>query len=166
MPYTVIIQSSYLCCPILFLFSIFPSHQSFPVSWLFASSGRSIGVSASASVLPMNSQDWFSLALTTLISLLSKGFSRVFSSTTVWKHQCPLHWKYSLNHWTISEVEGALILLDAASCGGIQYCTYLLHIFLFDLVMSCTSSWSCFGEGNGNQLQYSCLEHSMDRGAW
>ena len=65
---------------------------------------QSIGVSASASVLPMNSQDWFSLALTGLISLLSKGLSRVFSSTTVWKHQCPLHWKYSLNHWTISEV--------------------------------------------------------------
>ena len=65
---------------------------------------QSIGVSASASVLPMNSQDWFSLALTGLISLLSKGLSRVFSSTTVWKHQCPVHWKYSLNHWTISEV--------------------------------------------------------------
>ena len=142
----------------------FPASGSFPLNWVLTSSGQSIG--ASASVLPMNSQDWFSLALTTLISLLSKGFSRVFSSTTVWKHQCPLHWKYSLNHWTISEVEGALILLDAASCGGIQYCTYLLHIFLFDLVMSCTSSWSCFGEGNGNQLQYSCLEHSMDRGAW
>ena len=57
------------------------------MSWLFASSGQSIGASASASVLPMNIQDWFPLGLTGLISLQSKGLSRVFSSITVWKHQ-------------------------------------------------------------------------------
>ena len=66
--------------------------QSFLVSvfsneWLFASDGQSIGTSASASVLPMNIQGWFPLRLTGLISLLSKGLSRVFSSTTFWKHQ-------------------------------------------------------------------------------
>ena len=60
---------------------------SFLMSLLFASSGQSIGASASASVLPMNIQDWFPLKFTGLISLLSKGLSRVFSNTTVWKHQ-------------------------------------------------------------------------------
>ena len=63
----------------------FPAPGSFPVSRLFASSGQSLG--ASASVLPMNSQGWFPLELTGWISLLSKGLSRVFSSTTVWQHQ-------------------------------------------------------------------------------
>ena len=65
----------------------FPASGSFPVSQLFTSSGQSIGASASASVLPMNTQDWFTLGLTGWISLLSKGLSRVFSSTAVWKHQ-------------------------------------------------------------------------------
>ena len=54
---------------------------------LFASGGRSIGASASASILPMNIQDWFSLGLIGLISLQSKGLSRVFSNTTIRKHQ-------------------------------------------------------------------------------
>ena len=60
---------------------------SFPVSWLFASGGQNIGVSASTSVLPMNIQGWFLLGLTGLISLLSKGLSRVFSHTTIQKYQ-------------------------------------------------------------------------------
>ena len=64
----------------------FPASGSFPVSQLFASGGQTIGASASASVLPMNIQDWFPLGLTGLI-LKSKGLSRVFSSTTVRKHQ-------------------------------------------------------------------------------
>ena len=65
----------------------FPASGSFLMSWLFAAGGQSIGVSASASVLPMNIQDWFPLGLTGLISLQSKGLSRVFSNTTVEKHQ-------------------------------------------------------------------------------
>ena len=65
----------------------FPASESFPVSQFFASSGQSIGVSASASVLPMNIQDWFPLGWTGWISLQSKGLSRVSSSTTVQKHQ-------------------------------------------------------------------------------
>ena len=65
----------------------FPAFRCFPVSQFFAWGGQSIGVSASASVLPMNIQGSLSLKLTGLISLLSKGPSRVFSSTTVWKHQ-------------------------------------------------------------------------------
>ena len=72
-----------LCCPLLLLPSVFPSIKIFSMSWLFASGGQSIGASASASVLPMNSQDWFPLGLTSLISLLSKGLSRVFSSTSI-----------------------------------------------------------------------------------
>ena len=65
----------------------FPASGSFPMSQLFASGGQSIGVSASASVLPMNIQDWFPSGWTGLISWQSKGLSRVFSNTTVWKHQ-------------------------------------------------------------------------------
>ena len=65
----------------------FPASGSFPMSWLLASCGESIGASASATVLPMNIQDWFPLGWTGWISLLSKGLSRVFSSTTIWKHQ-------------------------------------------------------------------------------
>ena len=61
----------------------FPASGSFPTTQFFTSGGQSIGVSASASVLPMNIQDWFPLGLTSLISLLSKGLSRVFSNTTV-----------------------------------------------------------------------------------
>ena len=61
----------------------FPASGSFPMSQFFASGGQSIGVSASASVLPMNIQDWFPLGWTGWISLLSKGLSRVFSNTTV-----------------------------------------------------------------------------------
>ena len=63
----------------------FPASGSFPKSGLFASGGQNVG--AAASVLPMNIQGWFTLALTGLISLQSKGLSRVFSSTTVLKHQ-------------------------------------------------------------------------------
>ena len=63
----------------------FPASVSFPVSQLFSSSDQSIG--GSASVLPMNIQGWLPLGLTGLISLLSKGLSRVFSNTTVQKHQ-------------------------------------------------------------------------------
>ena len=65
----------------------FPASGSFPMSQFFASGGQSIGVSASASVLPMNIQDWFPLGLSGLISLQSKGLSRVWSNTAVQKHQ-------------------------------------------------------------------------------
>ena len=59
---------------------------SFPVSWLFGSGGQNIWVSASTSVLPMNIHGWFPLGLSGLISLMSRRFSRVFSSTTIQKH--------------------------------------------------------------------------------
>ena len=65
----------------------FPASGSFQMSQLFTSGGQSIGVSATTSILPMNTQDWSSLEWTGLISLESKGLSRVFSNTTVQKHQ-------------------------------------------------------------------------------
>ena len=64
----------------------FPAPGTFPMSQFFASGGQSIGVTASASVLPMNIQDWFPLGWTGWISLQSKGLLRVFSNTTVQKH--------------------------------------------------------------------------------
>ena len=77
-----------LCHTLLLLLSIFQASGSFPVSQFFASGGQRIGVSASASVLPMNIQDWFPLGLTGLIFLQSKGLSRVFSNTTVQSINC------------------------------------------------------------------------------
>ena len=87
--------SSWLCHPAISssVTPFFSCPQSFPASgcfsksWHFTSGGQSIGASASASVLLMNIQDWFTLGLTGWISLLSMGLSRLFSSTTVWKHQ-------------------------------------------------------------------------------
>ena len=74
-----------LCCPLL-LPSIFPSIRVFSSELFFVSGRQRIGVSASASVFPMNIQDWFPLGLTGLICFRSKGLSGVFSST-IWKHQ-------------------------------------------------------------------------------
>ena len=77
-----------LCHPFSSCLQSFPALGSFPMKQLFPSSSQSIiGASALASVLPMNSQGWFLLGLTCLISLLSKGLSRVFSNTTDQKHQ-------------------------------------------------------------------------------
>ena len=78
-PFSVVSFSS---CP-----QSFPASGSFLMSQLFALGGQSIGASASASVLPMNIQKWFPLGLTGLISLQSKGLSRVFPNTTAQKHQ-------------------------------------------------------------------------------
>ena len=68
-------------------FNLSQTSESFPMSWFFTSGGQSIGASASAIVLPMNTKDWFPLGLTGLTSLQSRGLSRVFSSTAVRKHQ-------------------------------------------------------------------------------
>jgi len=78
----VILHHPFSSCP-----QSLPASGSFPMSQLFASGGQSIGVSALASVLPKNTQDWSPLGWTGWISLQSKEFSRVFSNTTVQKHQ-------------------------------------------------------------------------------
>ena len=75
------------CHPFSSCLQYFPATESFPVSQLFAPGGQSIGFWASESILPMNIQSWFPLGLTSLISLLSKGLSRAFRSTTIWKSQ-------------------------------------------------------------------------------
>ena len=87
--------SSRWCHPVISSFVVpfsscpqyFPASGSFQMNQLFTSGGQSIGVSTSASVLPMNTQDWSPSGWTGWISLKSKGLSRVFSNTTVQKHQ-------------------------------------------------------------------------------
>ena len=93
----------------------FPASGSFPVSQLFASGGQRIGASASA--LPMNIQGWFPLELTGWISLQYKGLSRVFSKSTVQKHQFfgtqPSLWSSSHNHtWLLEKPELWLVWSD------------------------------------------------------
>ena len=82
-------------------FQPFPASGSFQMSQLFRSSGQSIGVSASASFLPVNIQDWFLLEWTGWISLQSKGLSRAFSNTTVQKHQ---FFDAQLSLWSSSHI--------------------------------------------------------------
>ena len=84
----------------------FPASGSFPMSQLFPSGGQSIGISASASVLPMSTQDWPPLGWTGWISLQSKGLSRVFSNTTVWKHQ---YFSPQLSLWSNSYIHPWLL---------------------------------------------------------
>ena len=97
MPSTISFSVAPYSCP-----QSFPASGSFPVSQLFTTGGPSIGASASTSVIPMNIQGCFPLELTGWFSLLSKGLSRVFSNTTVQKHQFlgsqPSLWSNSLIH--------------------------------------------------------------------
>ena len=91
-----------------FCLQSFPASGSFPMSGRFISGSRSIRASASASVFPMNIQGWLPLGLTGLISLLSKGLPRVFSNTTVQKHQFfgsqPFLWSNSHIHtWPLEK---------------------------------------------------------------
>ena len=78
---------SFSAAPFFSCLQSFPASRSFLISRLFASGGQSIRALALASVLFVNIRSWFPLGLTGLISLVSKGLSRVFSSTTIWNHQ-------------------------------------------------------------------------------
>ena len=124
----------------------FPASGSFPMCRLFALGGQSIvaSASASASVLPMNIQDWFPLGWTSWISLQSKGLSRVFSNTTVQKHQ----FFGTQPQGFPCGSDGKASAYNARDLGSIP------------------GSGRSSGEGNGNPLQYSCLENPMDWGAW
>ena len=128
-----------LSCPHLFCLQSFPASEYFPMSWIFASGGQSIGASSSVSVLPMNIQGWFPLGLTGLISLQSKGLSKVSSSNTIQKHQfCRAHGSNSK--------ESACNAGDSGSIPG---------------------SGRSLDKDNGYVLQYPCLENSMDsRARW
>ena len=101
-----------LCHPLLHLTSVFLSIRVFS-NELFASGGQSIGASASASVLPMNIQDWFLLGLTDLISLQSKGPSRVFSNTIIQKHQ---FFGAQLSLWSNSHIYKRLLEKTVCRC--------------------------------------------------
>ena len=125
MSFVLMMPSSHLvlCYPFSSCLQSFPASGSFPMSWPFASGGQSIGASALASVLPTNIQGWFLLGLTGLISLQSKGFSRVFSSTIVQKHQFfsaqPSLWSNSHIHTcqAVSSVaQLCLTLFDPMDC--------------------------------------------------
>ena len=95
-----------LCHPLLLPPSISPSIRVFSNDQFFPSGGRSTEVSASASVLPMHIQGWFPLGLAGLISLLSRGISRVFSNTTVQKHQ---FFSAQLSLWSSSHIHSWLL---------------------------------------------------------
>ena len=103
------IQPSHpLLSPFLSCLQSFPASGSFPMSRLFASGGQSIGAWATASILPMNIQGWFPLALIGLTSLLSKGLSRVFSSTTVWSAQPSLWSSSHIRPWPLAATAKSL----------------------------------------------------------
>ena len=90
-----------LCCPLLLLPSIFPAAGSFQISQFFDSGDQRIGVSASTSLLPMNIQDLFPSGWTSWISLQPKGLSRLFSNTTIQKHQ---FFGTQLSSWSNSHI--------------------------------------------------------------
>ena len=121
----------------LFLFTLwlqsFPALGPFPMNWLFTSGGQSIGASASASILLMNIQGWFSLGLTGLSSLLSKRLSRVFSSTTIQKHQFfsiqPSLW-FNFHIWWLRCWSFSFSISPPNECSGLMSC----KIYLFGLL--------------------------------
>ena len=100
------IQPSHPVIPLSSCLQSFPASGCFPMSQFFISGGQSIGASASASVFPMNIQDWSPLELTGLIFLLSKQLSRVFSNTTVQKHQ---FFSTQLSLWSNSHIHKWLL---------------------------------------------------------
>ena len=118
------IQQSHLWpLPLSSCLQSFPASRSFPMSQLFASSGQS-RTSASSAVLPINTQGWFPLGLTGLNSSLSKGFSRVFSSSIIQKHQLfstqPFLWSNSHSH-TCCAMLSHSVVSDFATPGTVPH---------------------------------------------
>ena len=133
----------------------FPASGSFQMTQFFASRGQSIGVSTSTSVHPINIQDWFPLGWTGWISLLSKGLSRIFSSTTIWNHQL---FSTQPALWSNSHICGAsqVALVGnnlPVNAGSVRDASSILGL-------------GRSPEGGNDLLQYSYLENPMDRGAW
>ena len=117
----------------------FPASGSFQMSQFFASDGQSIGVSASTSVLPVNTQDWSPLGWTGWISLQSKGLSRVFSSTTVQKHQT--WWDVLIPGSLVKEIS-IECLQSAGHCLGLED-----RAASSSVKVSCPQWGLCFGWG-------------------
>ena len=122
------------------------------MSQLFTAGGQSTGVSASASVFPMNIQSWFPLGLTGLTSLLSRVLSRIFSSTTVQKHQFfstqPSLWLNSYMYMMVVIKNLPINARNIRNMGSIP------------------QIGRAHGGGHDKLPQYSCLKNSMDWGAW
>ena len=144
------------------------------MSQFFASGGQSIGVSGSTSVLPMNTQDCSPLGWSDWISLLSKGLSRVFSNTTLQKHQ---FFGAQLSSQSNSQTTGKTIAVTRQTFVGkvmsvlLNMLSRLVITFLprsKHLLISWLQLGQKFtaGEGHGNPLQYCCLKNPMDGGAW
>ena len=116
-----------LFCPLLLLPSIFPSIRVFSNESVLCIRWPSTGVEPSASVLPMNIQDWFPLGLTGLISLQSKGFSKVFSSTTGLKEEEAIH---------SSQIRYKMVFEASYS--------HQLHVVSFNLKNKKTKYYTCY----------------------
>ena len=121
-----------LYCPLLLLPSTFLSIKVFPMSWLSASGGQSIGASASASILQISIQDWFPLGWTGWISLQSKGLWRVFSNTTFQKHQ---FFSAQLSLWSNSHIdtwllEKSIVLTIKTFVGKVMFLLFTLSRFV------------------------------------
>ena len=160
----VLSEQLILCHTILFCLQSFPASGSFPMSRFFASGSQSTGASASASVLPMSIQGWFPLGWTGLISLQSKGLSRVFSNTTVQEHQLfgaqpSLCSSSHIHTWPLEKPKLWYILDFPGGLGG-KASAYNAG----DPGLIPGSGRSPI-EGNSNPFQYPCLENPMDRGA-
>ena len=140
-----------LCHSLLLLPSAFPSIRVFSKSQLFASGGQSIGASALASVLPVNIQDWSPLGWTGWISLQSKGLSRVFSSTTVQKHQFFSAQLYSLYSPTLTMTmfSKSLIQFSAHGWGCVP-----------SLKFGMRPNYGRSNGDNGNLLQKDLCQHA------
>ena len=135
--------------PFSYCLQSFPASRSFQMSQLFVSGGQNIGAPASTSILPMNTQGWSPTEWTGWISLQSKGLSRVLSNATVQKHQFfGAQLSFFIVHLFPGGPDGKVSACIAGDLGSIP------------------GLGRSPGEGNGNPLQYSCLENSMDEGDW
>ena len=149
----------------------FPASGSFPMSHFFISGGQSIGTVASSSVLPMNIQNWFLLGWTGLLCLQAKGFSRVFSNTTVQNHQffsaqLSLWFNSHIHTWLLKNHSfdyTRLITWITALSNSRKLWAMLCRVTQDRRVMAENSDkmWST-GEGSGKPLQHSCLENSIN----
>ena len=173
MPIESVMLSSHLilCCPLLLLPSTLPASGSFPMNQLFAWGGPSIGIPASASFVSMNTQDLSPSGWTDWISLQSKGLSRVFSNTTVQKHQF-------FGTQLSSQSKSHPYMTTGKTIALTRHIKHLINISWASLMAQTVKNlptkqeiWvQGLGrspeEGNGYPLQYSCLENPTDGGAW